>query len=92
MNFTFSLKVKDRALEGVGSIGDTASSFSNSIRSCTNEVGRIVSEFTEVEELPKFVHRKCHPEQYQNVEAKVVHQTIDWSKYPKSSYTKPSEL
>ena len=62
------------------------------MRSCSNEFGRITSEIFDMEEFFKFVHRKLHPGQYEDMRAKVVHQPIDWSKYQQSSYIKPSEL
>ena len=62
------------------------------MRRCSNEFVRFASEIFDREEFLKTVHRKFHPEQYEEMRAKVYHQPIDWSKYKQSSYIKPSEL
>ena len=67
---------------------ESTGSFNNSVR----EFGRFMSELVDMEQVFKSVHRKYHPEQYEDREEKVIHEPVDWSKYPQSSYTKPSQL
>ena len=85
-------QVEDVAFQHMEAMGESASSLTNTVRSCTTEVGRFVSELVDMEQLLKSVYKKCHPEQYQDTKSKVIHQPVDWSKYPQSSYTKPSHL
>ena len=67
---------------------EPTNSFTNNVR----EFGRFVCELVDMEQIFRSVHQKYHPEQYEDREPKVIHEPVDWSKYPQSSYTKPSQL
>ena len=52
---------------------------------------RSLSNFVDVEDFLKSVHEVVYPEIHAERKTSIVHKTIDWSKYPRSSFRKLSE-
>ena len=81
--------MKEAACKHIEAIADTAGScykgLKKSWKECSKDVrcfARSLSEFLDVEDVLKSVHRGRHPEDEAAKKRSIIHEPIDWSKHP----------
>ena len=73
------------------SLGD---GLKKSLRTCNKKTCRFtksVSEFVDVEDILKSIHKLTNPKEYDKRQSNIIHTPIDWSKHPPSSRQKFSK-
>ena len=64
-------------------------------KECSKEASRFkrsLSDFVDVENVLKSVHKARHPDEHAARKSSIIHEPIDWSKYPPSAYRRPSQV
>ena len=87
--------MKEVASHQIEVVSDATSSIGKGLRKSFKNYGkeaksfaRSFSEFVDVEDLLKSIHKVAHPEEHSHRKSSIVHTPIDWSKHPPSAFRK----